>query len=91
MRRLFFFVGWFEGLSLLILLFVAMPLKYFWGMPEMVKTIGMAHGILFVIYIVLAGFLFAVEGWPLRKLALAMVLSSVPFGTFVFESKYSRN
>lgn len=57
----------------------------------MVKTIGMAHGILFVIYIVLAGFLFAVEGWPLRKLALAMVLSSVPFGTFVFESKYSRN
>ena len=46
MIRLFKIVGWFEGVSLLLLLFVAMPLKYQWGMPEYVSWVGRAHGFL---------------------------------------------
>ncbi|MGB0892326.1 MAG: DUF3817 domain-containing protein, partial [Flavobacteriaceae bacterium] len=43
-----------EGLSYILLLFIAVPIKYFQGNPEYVKMLGMPHGILFVLYIVLA-------------------------------------
>jgi integral membrane protein len=42
-----------EGISFLVLLFVAMPLKYFAGMPKAVSVVGMAHGLLFVAYMYL--------------------------------------
>ena len=45
--------GLVEGLSFIILLAIAMPLKYFAGKPQMVSIVGMAHGVLFVLYIVL--------------------------------------
>ncbi len=88
MKKGFIITGWFEGVSLLLLLFVAMPMKYIWGNPQMVKIVGMAHGILFVLYILGAIILFSEENWSLKKLGLAGVLSSIPFGTFIFERKY---
>jgi integral membrane protein len=74
-----------EGLSLLVLLGVAMPLKYLAGQPLAVRWVGMAHGLLFVAYVVLL-VLNAVElRWPLRKAALGLLLSVVPFGAFYAE------
>jgi hypothetical protein len=46
-------IGFVEGLSFLILLGIAMPLKYFFGLPETVRVVGMAHGLLFVLYVLL--------------------------------------
>ena len=75
-------VAFVEGVSFLLLLFIAMPLKYWAGLPQMVRVVGMAHGLLFVLYVLYA-FLAKVEyGWSFRKLALALLASVVPFGTF---------
>ena len=88
MKSVFKYVGWVEGVSLLLLFFVAMPMKYIWGQPEMVKHVGMGHGVLFLAYVVLAIQLSTSEDWSMKKTVLAIVLSAVPFGTFYFERKY---
>lgn len=88
MRQAFKVVGWVEGISLLLLFFYAMPMKYVYGDPRMVKVIGSAHGGLFLAYVLLAFLLYDRENWAQKKLVLALVLSSVPFGTFIFEKRY---
>ena len=65
--RLLRFVSISEGVSYLLLLLVAMPLKYVWGMPLAVKWVGLAHGVLFI---ALAA-----------SVLLAMVLAALPFKT----------
>ena len=76
-----------EAISFLLLLGIAMPLKYMMDMPLMVKYVGWAHGTLFMAYMVLL-VLAAVElRWSLWKTFLAAVASFLPFGPFVFERK----
>lgn len=71
-----------EGWSFLILLGIAMPLKYIWQEPWLVQNVGMAHGLLFVLYLLLVLQNKLELGWDWRKTLLAMALSVVPFGTF---------
>jgi integral membrane protein len=78
-----------EGCSLLILLLVAMPLKYFMGQPLAVKYVGWAHGILFILYVVVLLALQIRYRWSLLFFAGAFVASLLPFGTFVLD-KYLR-
>ena len=76
-----------EGVSFLILLLVAMPLKYIWQLPWLTQQVGMAHGVLFVGYIVAV---FVVQKellWSYRQTLLAIILSFVPFGTFYVTAK----
>jgi integral membrane protein len=54
MLKLFRIIAFLEGTSLLLLLFFAMPMKYYFQEPIYVRSIGMAHGILFVIYFIFA-------------------------------------
>lgn len=75
-------VAFLEGVSFLILLGIAMPLKYLAGLPEMVRITGMAHGFLFMAYIPLVFYVKMDRDWTLRKTALALAASVVPFGTF---------
>ena len=91
MTRLFKIIATLEGLSLLALLFVAMPLKYIWNMPEYVRMVGMAHVLLFIVYIILACMLKAELKWPIGKFLIICFASVVPFGTFYIEYKYFRN
>ncbi len=79
-----------EGWSFLILLGIAMPLKYWAGMPEAVSVIGMAHGILFIAYILLVVQVKLLHRWSIRKAFLAMFASIIPFGTFYVEKKWLR-
>lgn len=79
--------GWLEGGSLLILLLIAMPLKYMAGKPEYVQAVGMAHGALFIYYCLLAMYMAYKYDWSIKKLSLCWVLSCVPFGTFYFDKK----
>lgn len=77
--------GWAEGLSFLILLFVAMPLKYYWGMPESVRIVGMLHGILFLIYVAIAVLEGQKNQWPKRIYFYALLSAILPFGPFYFD------
>jgi integral membrane protein len=83
-------IGFLEGVSYLLLLFIAMPLKYLAGQPEMVRITGMAHGILFMAYIPLVLYVMAERDWPIKKAALAMLASLIPFGTFWAEFRLFR-
>jgi integral membrane protein len=78
-----------EGCSLLILLLIAMPLKYFFDFPHAVKVIGWIHGLLFIVYVVMLLVLEVKHRWSFLFLAGAFLASLVPFGTFVLD-KYLR-
>lgn len=80
-----------EGISAVLLFFFAMPMKYLFAMPVFVKYIGMAHGILFVAYIIFATFLMNSEKWNFKKYIIICLASIPPFGTFYIEKKYLRN
>ncbi len=78
-------IGIAEGISFLILLLIAMPLKYFFSFPEAVKIVGWMHGALFIAFIYFA---FEVMGslkknfsWFIKAFAAAII----PFGTFIFD------
>jgi len=81
-------LGWIEGSSLLLLLFVAMPLKYIWGNPSWVRGVGMAHGLLFMAFIYVLTMVGRSRGLPWRTLGIGYVCSSVPFATFWYDGKY---
>lgn len=77
----------FEGTSLLLLIGVAMPLKYYAGMPEAVKIIGPIHGVLFLSFIVLLFSHTAKGELNILKTLMGFFASFIPFGTFVFKAK----
>lgn len=88
LKNLFRSVGLLEALSFLILVCIAMPLKYRLGMAEATKIPGMAHGLLFMLYIGLALQQSEKESWSKKQLCLAFLASMVPFGTLVFDWKF---
>ena len=90
MLKTFKIVGYAEGVSFLLLLGVAMPLKYVWGEPLAVRYVGMAHGLLFVAYIALLGVLRGEYNWSARRTLEGFAAAVLPFGTFIFERKLSR-
>ena len=90
MIKLFRLVAFLEGLSYILLLFIAVPIKYLLDDPTYVKLLGMPHGILFVGYII-----FAVIGknklkWSYIEFFIISAASLVPFGTFYVDKKYLR-
>jgi integral membrane protein len=74
-----------EGISFLVLLFIAMPLKYGADMPLAVKYTGWTHGVLFVLYVILLIQVWIEYNWKFTKVVLAFVASLLPFGTFVLD------
>jgi integral membrane protein len=88
--------GWFrkiafvEGVSFLILLFIAMPLKYMASLPIAVTIVGGLHGLLFISFIIMA--------WEVRNefkkdfqwLLKAGFASIIPFGTFVMDKEWKK-
>lgn len=80
-------IGFLEGISYLVLLGIAMPLKYLAGMPMAVKMFGWAHGVLFVAFCAALLQVFLVHRWSLFKAGIAFVASLLPFGTFVLDRR----
>lgn len=76
-----------EGVSFLVLLGIAMPLKYAAGLPEAVRYVGWAHGVLFVLFLLALFEVASARSWPLARIAGAFVAAVVPFGAFVLERK----
>ena len=76
-----------EGISYLLLLFIAMPMKYMAGIPEAVKYTGWAHGVLFVLYALLLVQCWQNYNWKFSKAALVFVASLLPFAPFYVDKK----
>ena len=79
-----------EGVSYLVLLGIAMPLKYAAGIPSAVRIVGMLHGVLFVAFVLLLATAAKAEAWRTRQLAIAMLAALVPFGAFWLERRLRR-
>lgn len=79
-----------EGISYVLLLGVAMPLKYKFGMPIAVRIVGSAHGALFVLLCLLLLHTMISVGWSLKRGALVFVSAVVPLGTFVMDKHIKR-
>ncbi|GGB00667.1 DUF3817 domain-containing protein [Macrococcus hajekii] len=91
LNSLFRFFGYLEGLSLLILFFIAMPLKYMAGKPEVVTVFGMIHGALFTLYILMVIWMTIRMKWRPTWLVASIIVAFLPFGTFVFDHYYKRS
>ena len=76
-----------EGVSLLLLLGVAMPLKYLAHEPAAVRVVGLIHGVLFVAYVLLLIQNTIERRWSVGKFGLGLVLSVLPFGAFYAERR----
>ena len=83
-------IGWWEGVSFLVLLGVAMPLKYIAGWPDAVRVVGMAHGILFCLYVLAALQAALDHEWPWKRTALVMLASVLPAGPFIIDARILR-
>ncbi len=79
-----------EGISFLVLLFIAMPLKYGMDMPQMVRVFGMAHGVLFVAYLIALVVVKEEQNWGLKLVIRSAVVSVLPFGTFYADKHWWR-
>ena len=88
MKNTFRIVSLLEGISYLLLLFIATPIKYFGDDPTYVKMLGMPHGILFLAYIVLAFLIKPELKWDNKTFFTVLIASIIPFGTFYIDRKY---
>ena len=76
-----------EAVSFLVLMGVAMPLKYFMDMPIAVKVVGWIHGVLFVIFCGALLQTMIVAKWPFLRSAMIFVAALLPFGPFVVDKR----
>ena len=82
MNSIFRITAFLEGLSYILLLFVAVPIKYQMGDASYVQMLGMPHGLLFMIYVFLAVYLKPQYNWDTKTFLLVLAASIIPFGTF---------
>lgn len=90
MIRVFRAIAIAEGASFLVLLGIAMPLKYVWHYESATMIAGWAHGLLFIAYVGCMIPLFTSERWPLARAPFVFGAALLPFGTFVLERKWLR-
>ena len=88
MIKLFRIVALLEGLSYIGLIFIAVPIKYLIGIDTYVKFLGMPHGILFLLYILLALITSKFMNWDNKSIIIILLASIIPFGTFYVDNKY---
>ena len=80
-------IAFIEGISYLVLLFIAMPIKYLLDEPMVVKLVGMTHGGLFILFLLLLYVTAKEYKWNISFISMAFIASLVPFGTFYLEKK----
>lgn len=83
-------IALFEGISFLVILFISMPMKYLLGITSISYAVGLAHGLLFVMYILTLIQAHSTYMWGMKRTFWLLVASVVPFGTFVADKKILR-
>jgi integral membrane protein len=91
MIKIFRVISFLEGTSYILLLFVAVPLKYYADNPQLVKLLGMPHGLLFVTYVIMSIINSRLFKWNASKTFQILISSILPFGTYYIDRKYFRN
>ena len=76
-----------EAISYLLLLFIAMPLKYFWAMPKAVSVTGMIHGVLFVVFCFTLYRAWLSAKWPMQRAVMLFIASLIPFVPFWLDKR----
>ncbi|KAA2243242.1 DUF3817 domain-containing protein [Chitinophaga agrisoli] len=77
-----------EGISLLVLVFIGVPLKYIYQAPALVKTIGPVHGLLFLLFVLNTLSVGVTYQWNFRTTTWKVLLACIiPFGTFYIDRK----
>ena len=79
-----------EGISFMVLLLIAMPLKYYWGIPEAVKFTGWAHGVLFMLYVGAVFLSIEAMQWGFLSVVMALAASVVPLGPFFMDGSVKK-
>lgn len=79
-----------EGLSLVLLVFFAVPMKYMFDSPIFVRVIGMTHGVLFLALGAMTIMVGIELGWKFKRMAMIMIASIIPFGCFYVDNKLFR-
>ncbi len=87
----FRYIGILEGASFLILLGIAMPLKYFAGMPTAVTIVGGLHGLLFVLYVLAIIYATIALRWKFLRVVGAFLAAFLPFGPFIFDARLRKS
>ena len=77
-----------EGVSYILLLFIATPIKYMADDPTYVRMLGMPHGLLFIAYIAIAVLLKPEQQWNKRTFLVILAASLIPIGTFYVDKKF---
>lgn len=80
-------IGFLEGISLLILIFIAVPLKYIYGDPALVKSVGQIHGILFLLFVFSTLRVGVEQIWKFKTTLIVLIACVIPFGTFYIDHK----
>ena len=83
-------VAFLEGLSFLVLLLIAMPLKHMYGLPQPVRVVGSLHGFLFLTFVAVLFRVASERDWTIKRSLWAFVASLVPGGTFVLDRSLRR-
>lgn len=79
-------VGFLEGISLIVLVFIAVPLKYWGGEPALVKMVGPIHGLLFTLFMLMALSAGVTYRWKFSETSWKVLLACIiPFGTFYID------
>lgn len=89
--RRFKWISLIEGVSFLVLLGIAMPLKYMFDIPIAVTYVGWAHGILFILYIYTVFPTSRKLKWDFSRTFFALIASVLPFGPFIFDRNLKKN
>lgn len=88
MIKTFRLIALLEGISYILLLFIATPIKYLNNDPSFVKLLGMPHGLLFIAYIILALVIRSEQKWNQKTTLIILAAAIIPFGTFYIDRKY---
>jgi integral membrane protein len=83
-------IGMIEGVSFLLLLGVAMPLKYFAGMPMAVTAAGWLHGLLFITFCIALTQAHQEANWTVWRSGTVLIAALLPFGPFAIDKKLRR-
>ncbi|NLR61753.1 DUF3817 domain-containing protein [Chitinophaga polysaccharea] len=81
-------IGYLEGVSLLVLVFVAVPMKYYFGNPSLSKSLGPVHGAIFLLFLFNTLSVGVEQNWKFKATTWKVILACfIPFGTFYIDSR----
>lgn len=84
-------IGFLEGLSLIVLVFIAVPMKYMYNDESLTKMMGPIHGALFLLFLLNTFSAGIEQKWKAKTSGMILASCFIPFGTFYVDYKFLKN